>query len=95
MTENPLWFVFIISSIASAFLSMDIGVSHESNTKSPKRKLIISMVITGFVSTAIGIFVPFTSKVDSINGFFVGGIFFICFLIPNIYTYYLRIKQQD
>ena len=26
MTKNPLWFVFILTSIVSAFLSMDIGV---------------------------------------------------------------------
>ncbi|WP_034537152.1 hypothetical protein [Carnobacterium inhibens] len=95
MHESPLWLVFIISTTALALFSMDISVAHEARKKTPKRSLIISIVIIALISIAVGIFVPFTGKSDPINGLIVSGICFICILIPYIYIYYLRNKQQD
>lgn len=95
MTKNPLWFVFLISFISSMFFSMDISVSHESSKKSPKRRFIFSMVIIAFISIGVGFLVPFTGKFGAVNGLITAGIFFICFLIPNICIYFIRIKQQD
>ena len=95
MFESPLWFVFIVSTTALTFFSMDISVAHESRKKSPKRSLSISIVIIALISIVAGILVPFSSKSLSINGLIVGGVLFIVLLIPYIYIYYLRIKQQD
>ncbi|WP_034536298.1 hypothetical protein [Carnobacterium inhibens] len=95
MYKSPLWFVFIVSTTALTLFSMNISVDHEVRKKAPKRSLIISIVIIALISMAIGIFVPFTGKSGPINGLIVGGISFICILIPYIYIYYLRTKQQD
>ncbi|WP_244877088.1 hypothetical protein [Carnobacterium mobile] len=95
MFESPLWFCFIVSTTALTLFSMDISVAHESPKKSPKRSLGISIVIIALISIAVGIFVPFSSKSDSINGLIVGGVLFIVVFIPYIYLYYLRTKQQD
>uniref|UniRef100_UPI003450E43F hypothetical protein n=1 Tax=Carnobacterium sp. TaxID=48221 RepID=UPI003450E43F len=95
MLENPLWFVFIVSTTALTFFSMDISVAHEAHKRTPKRSLGISIIIIALISIAVGIFVPFSSKTDPINGLIVGGVLFISILIPSIYIYYLRTKQQD
>jgi len=95
MFENPLWFVFIISTTALTFFSMDISVAHEARKRTPKRSLGISIIIIALISIAVGIFVPFSSKTGPINGLIVGGVLFIIILIPSIYIYYLRTKQQD
>lgn len=58
MHESPLWLVFIILTTALALFSMDISVAHEARKKTPKRSLIISIVIA-LISIAVGIFVPF------------------------------------
>lgn len=93
--ESPLWFIFIVSTTAGLFFSMDISVSHETPKRTPKKSLGISTVIIALISIAVGIFVPFSSKSDSINGLIVGGVLFIVVFIPYIYLYYLRTKQQD
>lgn len=95
MFESPLWFIFIVSTTAGLFFSMDISVAHEVHKKSPKRSLGISTVIIALISIVVGIFVPLLSKFSPINGLIVGGVFFICVIIPYIYMYYIRTKQQD
>lgn len=37
MRANPLWIVFMITAIISAYLSMSVSVDHESNEKEPKK----------------------------------------------------------
>lgn len=93
MTDNPLWFVFILTGVVSAYLSISTGVDHESSEKSPKKGLIISIIVTALIAIGLGILVAFTG--DIITGALIGVIVFICFLIPSLYVYYLRIKQQD
>lgn len=95
MFESPLWFIFIVSTTAGLFFSMDISVAHEVHKKSLKRSLGISTVIIALISIVVGIFVPLLSKFSPINGLIVGGVFFICVIIPYIYMYYIRTKQQD
>jgi len=45
MRENPLWFVFILTTVVSAFLSMNISVEYESQKRSPKKGFLISLVV--------------------------------------------------
>ena len=40
MRENPLWLVFMITTVISAYLSMSISADHESNENPRKRALV-------------------------------------------------------
>jgi uncharacterized membrane protein YkvI len=95
MTKNPLWFVFIFTTVISAFLSLDISVAHEDSEKSPNKGLIISLVVLVLISTCIGYLNTLGEELNLKNGFMLGGIVFICGLIPILYIYYLRKKSND
>lgn len=95
MRENPLWLVFIITAVISAYLSMSISADHESNKINPQKNLNISLFVLVLISTVIGFFVALTNGFSIINGVIMGGILFICGLIPIVYIYNLRIKRQD
>ena len=38
MRKNPLWLVFMITTVISAYLSMSISADHESDTMSTRKK---------------------------------------------------------
>ncbi|MEI3604811.1 hypothetical protein SPD48_03830 [Pseudogracilibacillus sp. SE30717A] len=95
MTENPLWFVFMITMVVSLYLSMSISVEHETNSKHPKKGLNISILILVIISAVIGIFVSITDGFNVRDGLIMGGILFICGLIPVIYLYYLRKRRSE
>ncbi|MGD6967368.1 hypothetical protein ACQCVP_13135 [Rossellomorea vietnamensis] len=95
MRENPLWLVFILTTVISAYLSMSISTDNENNKTNPVKSLSISLVILVLISTVIGFLVSLTDGFTIINGLIIGGILFICGLIPIIYIYYLRKKRQD
>lgn len=95
MRENPLWLVFMITTVISAYLSMQISADHESNKINPLKSLSISLVVITFISTVVGFFVSITDGFTIIDGVIMGGILFICCLIPIVYIYNLRIKRQD
>ena len=48
MRENPLWIVFMITTVISAYLSMSISADHESNKINPQKSLSISLVVLSF-----------------------------------------------
>jgi cell division protein FtsW (lipid II flippase) len=95
MRENPLWLLFMITTIISAYLSISISADHESNEKSPKKSLIISLFVLVIISTIIGFFVSITDGFTLLDGIIMGGILFICGLVPVFYIYYLRTKRQN
>ena len=95
MRENPLWLVFMITAIISAYLSMSISADHESNKIDPKKSLRISLVVIILISTVVGFLVSFTDGFTIIDGVIMGGILFVCGLIPIVYIYNLRKKRQD
>ncbi|TXC92753.1 hypothetical protein FS935_00670 [Metabacillus litoralis] len=95
MRENPLWFVFMITTVISVYLSMSITADHENNKNKPQRSLNISLIVLFLISTVIGFFVTRTDGFKIIDGVIMGGILFICGLIPIIYIYYLRKKRLD
>ncbi|GGJ95593.1 hypothetical protein GCM10007063_17590 [Lentibacillus kapialis] len=96
MTANPLWYVFLITGVVSAYLSMSISIDHESSNKSPKKGLIILTIIGAFIAIGFGVLVFFTGGVSTVaTSILVGGIVFVCFLAPSLYIYYLRTKRQD
>jgi len=95
MRANPLWLVFIITTIISAYLSMSISVDNERKNHSPKKSFLISLLVIFLISTAIGIFTWMTDGFTIFSGILIGSVLFICFLIPAYYVYYLRIKRQE
>ncbi|GBD64158.1 hypothetical protein [Tetragenococcus halophilus] len=94
MTENPLWIVLLVATVTSTYLNMSISVDNETVTKSPKRGLNISILILILVSIVIGIFVAISDGFNMYNGLVMGGIIFICGLVPVIYIYHLRKKRS-
>lgn len=94
MTKNPLWFVFILTSIVSASLSMDIGVAHEGTTKSPKKGLLISLVILTGAAIVLGILGTAGEEFTVFSGILLGGIVFISGLVPILYLYHVRKKNR-
>lgn len=95
MTNNPLWLVFMVTIVVSAYLSMSISVEHESDKKSPKKGFIISLVILVIISTLIGVLVYLTEGFNIIDGALIGGIIFVCGFAPSFYLYHLRKKRSD
>ncbi|MCT2534872.1 hypothetical protein NC661_03965 [Aquibacillus koreensis] len=95
MRENPLWIVFVLSIVVSAYLSMNVSVDHENNEKSPRKGFFLSLIIVSLVSIVIGILTSLSEGFTFINGVLIGSIMFVCGLIPVIYIFYLRTKRQD
>lgn len=95
MRENPLWVVFMITTVISAYLSMSISADHESHIMNPKKSFSISLVVLILISTVVGFLVAFTDGFNAIDGLIFGGILFICGIVPIIYIYNLRVKRQD
>lgn len=95
MRENPLWLVFMITAIISAYLSMSISADHEINEVSPQKRFSTSLIVLILISTVGGFLVSLTDGFSIINGVTIGGILFICGLIPAGYIYHLRKKRQN
>ncbi|RLL45491.1 hypothetical protein D8M04_11645 [Oceanobacillus piezotolerans] len=95
MTNNPLWFVFIVTTIVSALLSMNISVEHESEKSSPKKGLKISITVLVLICIAAGIIISLIDGFNMMNGFVLPGIFFICGFFPIYYIYHLRKKREE
>lgn len=95
LTKNPLWFVFVITAIISSYLSMSISVDHETAGKSPEKGRIISILVLLFISVFIGLLVTLSDGFHLWNGLLIGGIIFICGLVPIIYIYFLRKRRLE
>ncbi|MBN6206810.1 hypothetical protein JYK21_10100 [Ralstonia pickettii] len=95
MTDNPLWFVFIVTAIVSAYLSMNISVQHESDKKKPRKGLLISLIVLIIICLAISVFVSLSEGSNIADGALIGGIFFICGIAPILYIYHLRNKNKE
>ena len=95
MRENPLWLVFMITTIAFAYFSMSISVEYENKKTDSQKSLRISLLILILISAVVGFLVSFTDGFTIINGLIIGGILFICGLIPIVYIYNLRKRQVE
>lgn len=94
MMDNPLWFVFMVTVIVSAYLSMSISVDHEVKKSSPKKGLAIALCVLVLICLAVGTLVSFMDGFTMMNAFILPGIFFICGFVPAYYIYHLR-KKRD
>ncbi|MFD1609320.1 hypothetical protein [Oceanobacillus luteolus] len=95
MTGNPLWIVFLITMVAFSYLSMNISIEYEKPRKSPKKSLGIWLSVLVFLSILIGFLSTIGEQYTAATGVMVGGIIFICGLIPALYIYYLRKKNRE
>lgn len=93
MRENPLWLVFMITSIIYAYLTMSTSVEHEKRIKNPRKSLKNSLIVLLVIGAALAYFVSITPDSNWGMGILIGGIIVICGAIPTIYIYRLRIKQ--
>lgn len=94
MTDNPLWYVFILTAIVSAYLSMSISVDHENKKADPKKSLILSLVVLSIITIGFG-YLASMGEGSTMSGVLIGGIIFICGLIPILYIYKLRVNRQN
>jgi hypothetical protein len=92
MKANPLWGVFILSSVVYSYLSLSISVEHEKD-------LFDLFLLSLFVLLVIGSITAYLTSVTSgfnwSDGVLFGGIIFVGGLIPMNYVYRLRKKQQN
>ncbi|KAA0753652.1 hypothetical protein DT250_31265 [Bacillus sp. AR2-1] len=94
MTKNPLWMVFMLTSIIYSYLNMSVSVEHERKLKNPVKSLIISLIVVTIIALVFTILTSITPNFNWSNGLLIGGIIFICGVIPVSYVYRLRIKQE-
>lgn len=95
MTDNPVWFVFILTGVINAYLSMSISVEHEKTKRSPVTRLYISLGVITLISLLFVTFIALTNGYNVMDGLLVGGIVFVCSVIPAFYMYGLRQKERD
>lgn len=94
MKSNPLWMLFMVTTIIYAYLTMSVSVEHEKEIKDPKRSLFISLAVLIGISAAVAYLTSITPGFGWTDGGIIGGIIFVCGLIPAMYIYRLRVKQQ-
>ncbi|MCR8848007.1 hypothetical protein NQ095_06270 [Rossellomorea sp. SC111] len=95
MTDNPLWFLFIMTTVVSAYLSMSISVDHEEERHPPKKSLLMAVVVVTVLSVLLGVITSLPEGADMTDGLIVGGVIFVCGLIPAIYVYSIRKKRNE
>ena len=95
MRENPLWMVFMVTTIVYLYLSMSVSVEHEKELKNPKKSFIISLAVLTVIVLAVAYLTSITPNFGWTEGLILGVILFICGLIPMYYVYKLRIKQEQ
>lgn len=94
MTKNPLWIVFMLTSVIYGYLNMSVSVEHEKKPKEPVRSFFISLFVVTIIAVVFAILTSITPNFNWGDCLLIGGIFFVCGIIPVSYVYRLRIKQE-
>lgn len=92
--QNPLWIVFILSTVVLSFLSMNTSVDYENDKVSAKKGLAFSIIAITLISITIGIFTSFSNGFNTIDGVLTGLIFLVCGLIPILFLFSIRCRQE-
>jgi len=95
MRANPLWLLFILTSVVFAYLSMNVNVANEKTVADPKKSFSISMVILTAIAIIVAYLTSITPNYGWTEGVLLGVILFVCGLIPLYYIYRLRVKEKD
>ena len=91
MRSNPLWFLFILTSVVSAYLSMSVSIEYEKENINPKKSFMISLIVLTDIVISASL-ISITPGYVWGEGLLVGGVIFICGLTPLYYVYRLRMK---
>lgn len=95
-TKNPLWFVLIITVVVLNFLNISVSIDVYDGAEKPKKpgtyyRTVIIIALVGFV---VGLLQQFYSG-NIRDAIIVGGVVFICFLVPFTFAHYLRKKRSE
>ncbi|MDQ0163456.1 hypothetical protein [Bacillus alveayuensis] len=96
MTHQPLWIVFMITSIVLGYLQMSISIDYEN----PSKKVKPSTYFKGLSAIlGISIVIAFLVYLSPESGLkesnIVGIVLFLSMLAPYSYIYYLRKKKYE
>lgn len=94
MRENPLWLIFIMTSVIFAYLSMSISIDYERK-KSPQKQLLTGLIIIATISLLVGYFTTISKGSTLLDGIIMGGILFVCGFVPVMYMYCLRKRKVE
>lgn len=99
MTDNPVWFVFMVTVIVLILMNMRVSVDVYDSTNDQKKRvsyywIVLLSILAG---TVIGLLQAILGPDHSSFGeaILVGGVVFICFLASFSYGYYLRKKRSE
>lgn len=96
ITDNPLWLVFIGTSVLMGYLNLRISVdeyeAHNEKKQGPYYKNVVISFVVGVIFSVITILTPEGTVRDAV---IIGGIMFGCFLFSFTLVYYLRKKRYD
>lgn len=95
MQANPLWILFLLTSVVFAYLSMSVNVENEKRVINPEKSFSISIVVLLMISTIVAYLTSITTNYNWGMGVFLGAILFICGIIRFYYMYRLRIKERE
>jgi predicted neutral ceramidase superfamily lipid hydrolase len=95
MRQNPLWYVFILTSVVYAYLSMSVNVENEKEVKQPQKSFYVSIVVLSIIVLTVGCLTSLAPDSTPIDGLIIGAILFICGFIPIYYIYRLREKHNQ
>ncbi|MGG5255088.1 hypothetical protein ACQYAD_16790 [Neobacillus sp. SM06] len=94
MIKNPLWIVFMLTSVIFGYLNLSVSVEHERKPKKPVRAFNISLIVVTIIAIAFATLTSITPNFNWGDGLLVGGIIVVCGIIPVTYVYRLRIKKE-
>ena len=95
MRANPLWLLFMLTTILSAYLSMRVSVENEQSVQNPARSFRISLLVLMTIIIIVSTLTLLTPGFGLSDAFLIGSILFICGFIPIYYIYRLRVKEQE
>lgn len=95
MRENPVWLVFMITTIVYAYLTMSTSVDHEKQIKNPRKSLMGGLLVVLVVAITLGFFTSITPGYTWGIAALVASIIIFCGALPVYYIYRLRLKKLD
>jgi len=95
MRANPLWLLFMLTTIISAYLTMRVSVENEQSVQNPVKSFRISLVVLMTIIIIVSTLTLLTPGFGLSDAFLIGSILFICGIIPIYYIYRLRVKEQE
>ena len=95
MRANPLWLLFMLTTILSAYLSMRVSVENEQSVQNPARSFRISLLVLMTIIIIVSTLTLLTPGFELPDALLIGSILLICGIIPIYYIYRLRVKEQE